>query len=354
MLKMALSCGRARRGVLNDILDLSKLESGKLEIELIEYDIRRLISDVIAVFQVQVIQKKIQLVAVIDESIPLRIAGDPSRVRQVLFNLLGNAIKFTDNGCIRIALTSRIAEGFPYIRFEVIDSGEGISLEAQEKLFTPFQQGDSSVHRRKGGTGLGLSICSKLLKLMNGDIGFSSIPGKGSNFWFEIPLSDSQQRVPTSSTDPRLAETQVTDTKLDLTVLVAEDNPVNQLIVSKILEKAGCKVVLVENGGDAVELVQRRHFDVVLMDINMPVMDGAAATKLIRELNTSVRTVQIVGLSANALEGDREHYVAMGMNDYLTKPLDRRLLYAVLRRVHRDKVSRRASSAERAWWSNDK
>jgi CheY-like chemotaxis protein len=340
MLKMALSCGKALKGILNDILDLSKLESGKLVLELMEYDVRRLISDVIAVFQVQVIEKKIEIVAEIDEGIPAQITGDPSRLRQVLFNLLGNAIKFTEDGEIRIALTAPVVEGVTYIRFEVVDSGEGISPEAQEKLFNPFQQGDSSVHRRKGGTGLGLSICRKLLNLMDGEIGFNSALGVGSTFWFEVPLREVQKEGATCSEELRLEEQHSADTCLDLSVLVAEDNPVNQLIVVKILEKVGCVVELVENGGAALNLVQRRYFDVILMDINMPIMDGVAATKLIRQLDSPVREVQIVGLSANALQGDRERYLAMGMNEYLTKPLDRGLLYNVLRRLHHDKKSR--------------
>lgn len=348
MLKMALSCGKALKGILNDILDLSKLESGKLELELVGYNVRHLISDVIAVFQVQVIEKKIEIVAEIDEGIPAQITGDPSRLRQVLFNLLGNAIKFTEDGEIRIALTAPVVEGVTYIRFEVVDSGEGISPEAQEKLFNPFQQGDSSVHRRKGGTGLGLSICRKLLKLMDGEIGFNSAQDKGSTFWFEVPLNESQAMGTNSSEELRLEELHSADTCLDLTVLVAEDNPVNQLIVAKILEKVGCVVELVENGGKALDLVQRRYFDVVLMDINMPIMDGVAATKLIRQLDSPVREVQIVGLSANALQGDRERYLAMGMNEYLTKPLDRGLLYNVLRRLHHDKKSRGKSAEQPA------
>jgi len=154
-----------------------------------------------------------------------------------------------------------------------------------------------------------------------------------------VPLREVQKNGTACTEELRLEEPHSADTYLDLTVLVAEDNPVNQLIVAKILAKVGCVVELVENGGEALDVLQRRHFDVVLMDINMPIMDGVAATKLIRELDSPFREVPIVGLSANALQGDRERYLAIGMNEYLTKPLDRGLLYNVLRRVHRDKKS---------------
>ncbi len=331
MLDTASSCGKTLLNLLNDILDISKLESGKLELENINFNLPAIVSEVTTAFAPQLKIKNIELSVIVERDVPSILFSDPSRLRQIIFNLLGNAVKFTDQGAIRLRISSVISDLRRVVRFEVEDSGEGISHEMQAKLFAPFQQGDNSISRRKGGSGLGLSICKQLLQVMGGEIGFSSRPGIGSTFWFTIPCQESQAR-PRENAEIQPVETISAQLADSVNVLVAEDNLVNQKIITKILEKAGCNVVLAENGVEVLSSLKEKDFDIIIMDIQMPIMDGGTATQQIRKLDGHVRDIPIIGLSANALKGDREHYLSLGMNDYLTKPVNRAdLLQAVVR-----------------------
>ena len=332
ILVTAKSCGNSLLSILNDILDLSKLESGKLDLEYIDFDLGLLVSEVATVFEIEFRRKNIELIVNLKEDLPIRIHSDPSRLRQILFNLVGNALKFTEVGEICIQLSSVRRNGLKYLSVEVIDSGEGISPEAQSRLFVPFQQGDSSVNRRKGGTGLGLSICRQLVNLMQGEIGLSSTLGVGTTFWFDLPLQEAKSDSPRNNGEFEHLRISPA-TPLLMRILVAEDNLINQRIISRILEKVGCSVVVAKNGREALELLKDESFDLILMDIQMPIMDGGAATQEIRKLDSPIKDIPIVGLSANALKGDREQYLALGMDEYLTKPIDRDKLLAVLLQI---------------------
>lgn len=330
MLQTAQACGKALLTILNDILDLSKLENGKLELEYCDFSLRQLIGEISSTFKVQLAAKELALEIVWDESLPIMICGDASRLRQIIFNLLGNAVKFTDRGFIKIGISLGGTSAIPLLRVEITDSAEGIPEVIQGKLFAPFQQGDSSIHRRKGGAGLGLSICRQLVSLMDGTIDFTSTPGVGTTFWFELPL----KQASTSAVAATATESDAATPDLDgLRVLVAEDNAVNQRIARRILEKAGCVVELAHNGAEAVRMIQDRLFDLVLMDVHMPILDGGAATQRIRALGLPQKDIVIIGLSANALKGDREHYTALGMDEYLTKPIDRASLLQAVGRM---------------------
>jgi len=334
MLQTARTCGKALLTILNDILDLSRLESGKLELEYLDFSLRQLIDEIASTFAVQLAAKDLRLEVSWDDSLPELIHGDATRLRQIIFNLLGNSVKFTEKGFIRLSLAQAGTPEEPRLRVEVSDSGEGIPESVQHKLFEPFQQGDSSIHRRKGGAGLGLSICRQLIALMHGTIHFTSIPGAGSTFWFELPLTPaaaSRGATPYPLREPEPLH--------GLRILVAEDNAVNQRIVRKILEKAGCVVMLAHNGAEALRMLHQHRFDMVLMDVHMPILDGSAATQQIRALPSPLKDIVIIGLSANALKGDRERYLEIGMDEYLTKPIDRAALLGMVGEM-RQKVRR--------------
>jgi signal transduction histidine kinase len=330
MMQTAQACGRALLVILNDILDLSKLENCKLELEYRDFNLPQLLGEISSTFRVQLSAKDLPLEFAWDESLPEMICGDASRLRQIIFNLIGNAVKFTEQGFIKVSVSRAGSSEHPLLRVEITDSGEGIPEAIQRKLFTPFQQGDSSIHRRKGGTGLGLSICRELVSLMGGSIDFKSTLGVGTTFWFELPLTEAS----TSSVVAVAPASQRQPTDMNgLRVLVAEDNVLNQRITLRILEKAGCVVALAHNGAEAVHMIQEQPFDLVLMDVHMPILDGGSATQQIRALDHPQKDIVIIGLSANALKGDREHYLALGMNEYLTKPIDRASLLEMVGRM---------------------
>ena|SRR5579875_124904 len=444
--------------IVNDILDFSKIEAGKLELEIIACDIREAVDDVLELLAEAAQRKGIALAAVIDPAVPPVLRGDPGRLRQVLTNLVGNAVKFTEEGAVvvRVAPAPAATDDQPLtLRFAVQDTGIGIPPELQPRLFQAFTQGDSSTTRRYGGTGLGLAICKQLVELMGGQIGLNSTPGHGSTFWFTVPFAR-EPAEPTADTDPRpllgdrpllvvdrhalrraalveqlvLWQARVTevafltadmpvdryaavlldvrgpdDPALGLVragggppvialvdlgdqatvvaaraagaaacltrplrsaalartlvavvsgaaplpeasaagspalaavaharVLVAEDNAVNQRVVARLLERLGCAVDVVANGQEAVAAAARRPYDLILMDCQMPEMDGFAATAAIREREGATRHTPIVALTANALPSDRERCLAAGMDDYLPKPVRAEELAVVLRR----------------------
>jgi PAS domain S-box-containing protein len=317
--------------LINDVLDLSKVEAGKIELEHIRFDLIKIVREVTDLFVEQAQGKGVKLTCVLAESVPSVLQGDPVRLQQILMNLVNNAVKFTERG--NIVLTVTMAEesaSHTLVRFEVQDSGIGIDPDVQARIFEAFSQADGSTARKYGGTGLGLSIVKQLVHLMEGTVGVRSEPGQGATFWCTARLEkvsgktrESKKRFPswrggaqTNGVSP-LPEPKVTGTR----VLLAEDNPVNREVAVCMLEQLGCRIVAVEHGRDAVAQTECERFDVVLMDCQMPEMDGFSATKAIRDGERRTgRHVPIVALTAHAIDGDRERCLAAGMDDYMTKP----------------------------------
>jgi signal transduction histidine kinase/ActR/RegA family two-component response regulator len=322
--------GDSARGlltVINDILDHSQLEAHSVRLESTEFDPVLLSRRVVEMLGESAVQKRIDLVLDLPEDIPRRVVGDPTRVRQVLVNLVGNAVKFTNAGEVRVSLGSRAShDGAVELTFEVRDSGIGIGEEARSRLFQRFSQADGSTARRFGGTGLGLAISRELVRLMGGEIGMDSEPGRGSRFWFTIrfPLGQTAAsvrgpKVPTPALAARPAR-----------ILVVEDNEVNQFLVTRMLTGAGHSVQVARKAEDALVRLDHEPFDLVLMDVHLPGMDGVTATRRIRATNAPHASIPIIALTANAMAGDREAYLAAGMNDYVSKPIDAPTLHAVI------------------------
>lgn len=320
--------GESLLRLVNDVLDFSKIEAGRLEFENVDFDLVSTLQDVMKSFGFAARQKNIKINLHTDSAVPHLINGDPGRIRQIVMNLIGNAIKFTPEGEISLKVKSQDLPGDKVqLRFDVRDTGIGISKEAIGSLFQEFVQADTSTTRRYGGSGLGLSICKGLVEKMSGSIGVESEEGKGSNFWFTI-IVPKGLRAQTSLTET----TTITNTATKAwRILVAEDNQVNQLVISKILEKMGYRADVVANGKEAIEALQNRPYDLVLMDCNMPEMDGYDATNFIRT-NKSIpdNEIPIIAMTANAMPADRLRALDSGMSDYLSKPLDLKKVTVVL------------------------
>lgn len=326
--------------LINDILDFSKIEAGELSLENIEFDLHVLIEDTYMVVVQLANNKGLQLNYKIEMNVAHNFIGDPARLRQVLTNLISNAIKFTEQGEIMLTVSVQDnANHSPEIKqslcFEVKDTGIGISLEAQKTLFSPFTQADGSTTRKYGGTGLGLSISKQLVKLMGGEIGLNSIAGQGSTFWFtaefELPIESDVAEITADVMDkPANTLPQFTDVR----VLFVDDMNTNQLLGGELLKNIGIEVEFANNGQQAVNAVEKNHYDLVFMDCQMPGMDGYAATKAIRaeEQAQGLARLPIIALTANAMQGDRENCLAAGMDDYISKPFSRADLMAMLAR----------------------
>jgi len=318
---IALGSARQLLTILNDILDFSKLEMGQVVIEIIPFHTSRMIRELHLLFGGWAVDKGLRLSWDVAPGMPTWLMGDPTRIRQVLINLVGNALKFTEGGEVAVHMSYGSNRLGGELRFEVRDTGIGLSEDAQGQIFQRFVQADASMSRRFGGTGLGLAISKELVELMNGDIGVTSQEGHGSTFWFTIEAPESTTlALEASDSNPRALA------PVSLRVLVADDHPVNRMIVEAYLTLAGHEVVLVDDGAQAVQAVNGQAFDLVLMDIHMPVMDGLTAMRLIRALPSPLCDIPIVALTANAMAGDRDGYLDQGMNGYVAKPVDRRLL----------------------------
>lgn len=338
--------GNALLHLINDILDLSKIEAKRMDLERIPFNPHDLIAECLSVFQSKELSSNLSFYTRVAKDIPHVLIGDPTRLRQVLLNLMSNAVKFTKHGSIGIiANVDSLTGNRVTIGFQVKDTGIGISRDVQKNLFTPFTQADSSTTRRYGGTGLGLSICKELVHIMNGDIGVESETGKGSTFWFscrfevgkntDLPL-DTLRHVPTSAP---IVE------KMNLKLLVAEDNEVNRVVVKGLITKLGIEAEFATNGKEALEYYQTHHaeLDVVLMDCEMPEMDGYEATRHIREFEmfNQLPRKPIIAVTAHAVGESRELCLQAGMDEYITKPIR---IDALREKIHHTMEENRALS----------
>ncbi len=326
--------GQTLLSLLNDILDLSKIEAGKLELEAASCDPRQVVQEAVDLWSAAAAEKNLDLVIEIDPLLPPSITGDPGRIRQVLYNFISNALKFTERGSIRVCTKSRaLDEQATEIRFEVTDTGIGIPAEMRSRLFEKFTQADASTTRRFGGTGLGLAICKQLSEMMGGEIGVESTVGEGSTFWFTIvsssvPAATVQRR----SEAPTVAPTASRAGARRLRVLVAEDNHVNQAVLRAMLANAGHQTDMVGNGMEAVAALRTFPYDIVLMDVQMPEMDGFEAARAIRNLPGPPGCTPIIAITANAVGSGRDVYLEAGMNDHIAKPIDPAELSAAIGR----------------------
>jgi PAS domain S-box-containing protein len=325
--------GELMLDLMNDILDIAKIEAGQLQLELDDYPLRETIEMACAVAVLQADAKGVQFDVQIADEVPLRTHGDGRRLRQVLVNLVSNAVKFTSEGTITVYASTLPQFGaVDVLRIDVSDSGIGIDAANLDRMFEPFTQADASTTRAYGGTGLGLSIAGELVELMGGTIGAQSELGRGSSFWIELPLMPAvvadrrrAQRRP-HDRDPRQrwATTPV--------VLVAEDSPVNQIVAARTLERCGCEFDVAGDGAQALEMLAGRHYDAVLMDCQMPTMDGYEATAALRRREGGGRRVPVIAMTARAMDGDRARCLAAGMDDYISKPIRREQLIETLSR----------------------
>ncbi len=309
----------ALQSVISDILDFSKIEAGKLEIRTGPFDLPSTIQDAVGLIRFHAGQKDLALEADIDPRLPDRLTGDGPRLRQILLNLLGNAVKFTQEG--KVAIQARLdgeAVGTVWVHLVVSDTGCGIEAENQKRIFNPFEQADATDSRSHGGTGLGLAICSRLVERMGGKIWLISQPGQGSTFHLSLPFSLAPDDPPDSRpTDPQQAPEKLRPLK----VLLAEDNAVNQLLVQKVLGRQGHEIITVSNGREALERVESESFDLVLMDIQMPEMDGIEAASRIRKLDSPLCDLPVIAMTAHALDSDRKRCLEAGMDGFVTKPV---------------------------------
>lgn len=320
--------------ILNDILDLSKLEAGKLELETVPLALEEIVKAVVRVMQPNAAAKNLTLHTHIDPALPRLIEGDPTRLRQILFNLTSNAIKFTEKGRVDIRLEARKNEnGEALAVISIEDTGIGIAPETQSKLFERFSQLDSSISRTHGGTGLGLAICQELTFLMGGDIEMESTPGKGSLFRVSLPLKVAEAAKDMPAPKPLDASQALAAIPPHMNILLAEDNDVNQRLMRAIIDKLGHNLTIAKNGIEAVKHLRREPFDLVLMDIQMPEMDGVIATKVIRAADSDWSDIPIIALTAHAMQGSKEQYLQVGMDGFVSKPIHLPLLLAEIARV---------------------
>jgi len=305
--------------MINEILDFSKIEAGHLTLETTPTALKPLIDSVVVLFAPRAKVKGLTLTVYVDPLVPEWVLVDAGRLRQILLNLIANAIKFTDRGEVSVKVSSTVEQ----LLFEVIDTGCGLSVQQQERLFEPFQQADESVARRFGGTGLGLAICKRLSEAMQGRLGVKSQIGQGSTFWCELPLVVTD---PVSASLPSAPKRDFSGT----TLLLVEDNAVNRKVAIGLLSRLGCEVLWAENGHDALAMAHSMQVHLIFMDIQLPDMDGLMVTQRLREQGGWLASVPIIAMTAGGAEDDRRRCLAAGMDDYITKPLSLSALSNVL------------------------
>ena len=326
------SSGKTLLAIINDILDLTKIESNQMTLEMVSFNLRDEIRNIIKLLEKKASDKGLELGVEVEESVPELVNGDPVRTKQILLNLLSNGVKFTEQGHVKLmASTLKDTNKVSKILFKVEDTGMGISRDSISKLFNEFSQSDTSITRKFGGTGLGLAISKKLTRMMGGEIGVESEPGKGSTFWFTIEFMKENVEEPIDK-----IKTQKMEPGINLRILLVEDNLINQKVALFNLKQLGHTADLAENGKIAFEKFKTNSYDVILMDIMMPEMDGLEATKHIREWEEKNdikphEKIHIIAMTANALKGDKEKYLKNGMDDYISKPFQQEDLAAVLK-----------------------
>jgi PAS domain S-box-containing protein len=328
--KTIKTSGDSLLSLINGILDFSKIEAGKFDLEIIDFDLKVTLDAAGDLIAIKAQEKGLEYINVIHPDVPSLLKGDPGRLRQILLNLAGNAVKFTDSGEIAVYVElEEETEKYVQVSFKVKDTGIGIPQDKIDRLFKSFSQVDSSTTRRYGGTGLGLTISKKIVKMMGGNIGVNSQENNGSEFWFTARF-EKQKPIPEPNLLPEktVPENIITqhslleDERRGIRILLVEDNLVNQKVVLIILNKLGYKADVVSNGIEALDALKKADYNIVLMDCQMPVLDGYEATKEIRKPVSGVKNIKvpIIALTANAMTGDREKCLAAGMDDYLTKP----------------------------------
>jgi len=339
-----LSSAESLLTLINDILDFSKIEAGKLELELLDFDLRKVLDDFSSIMQHRAVEKKLTFVCSLSPDVAPLLRGDPGRLCQVLNNLAGNAIKFTHQGEVTVNVCEESSSDEDvWLRFSVTDTGIGIPEQKIDILFSSFTQVDASTTRRFGGTGLGLAICRQLVQLMGGEIGVKSDEHKGSEFWFILPFKKQKPGVgavqdPKKSNEltahPALPQRHEEALRKEIRLLLAEDSKVNQKVVTGILGKLGYKIDVVGNGTEVLMALKALPYDLVMMDVQMPEIDGLEATRIIRNPNSAVLNHQIpvIALTAHAMQGDRDLCMQAGMNDYISKPIDPFLLVETLKK----------------------
>ena len=324
--------GEHMLAIINDILDISQIETGRVELEVAEFELREAVERACVPAGLEAQAKGIELEIDLEPDAPQRVVGDGARVRQVLMNLVGNAVKFTAEGSVSVHVGQRHERGVDGVRISVVDTGIGIDAASMERMFEPFVQADVSTTRKYGGNGLGLSIAKELVELMGGIIGAESEPGHGSTFWFELPLP--RVSVPRQSFRERgTTVTERSRPNADASlVLVVEDSPVNRLVTVRVLERCGFRVHVVNDGREALDALSMQRYEAVLMDCQMPEIDGYEATRELRRREGSERHTPVIAMTAHAMTGDRERCLDAGMDDYITKPVRAQTLVDVLTR----------------------
>ena len=320
--------------IINDILDISKIETGHLQLEIAEFDLHELIERACVPAGLDAQAKGVQLDIQIDPLAPRRVRGDAARVRQVLLNMVGNAVKFTSHGSVAVRARRREGGG-DHVLLEVIDSGIGVDPERLEQMFQPFVQADVSTTREYGGNGLGLAIAKELVELMGGTIGASSELGRGSTFWVELSLPEvaTTQTVPVMGRGERVVHLSERRSNPDAAlVLVVEDSPVNRLVAMHVLERLGFRAHVVNDGREALQALSTQRYDAVLMDCQMPDIDGYEATRELRRREDGGQHTPVIAMTAHAMTGDRERCLDAGMDDYIAKPVRSQTLGEVLGR----------------------
>jgi CheY-like chemotaxis protein len=321
------TAGEGLLQLIDDILDFSKIEAGRLQLERLPFDLDGVVDAAVLTLQPRAAAKNIEIAVDVTTQFPTFLEGDPSRLRQVLINLVANAIKFTEVGRVEVKVEQESFDTSGVkLRFSVRDTGVGIAPDALDLLFKPFSQGDSSTSRRYGGTGLGLAICRRLVELMGGTIGVESKPGQGTLFYFVVPF------LPAVRKDDLEQRSVVRRDPAGYRLLLAEDNPINQIVALGQLDALGFVADAVENGNEVLAALERETYDLILMDCQMPELDGYETSRQIRAREAKGRHVPIIAVTAHAMKGDREKCLAAGMNDYLSKPFRQSDLVATLER----------------------